>query len=115
MSTRSWGTVDRPVPEGYLTTTRKQKIARRLLPSKRRWKMKTADDMIQEKGSEFGCVPEGTIVLDVLEKMNARKLGAILVSCDDKPAARIQMNRFQNTAFQPFRRRRTSIGVGLTP
>ena len=48
--------------------------------------MKTANDMIQEKGSAIICVPVGTIVLDALKKMNARKVGAILVTHDDKPA-----------------------------
>lgn len=48
--------------------------------------MKTANDMIQEKGSDILCVPIGTIVWDALKKMNAGKVGAILVTRDDKPA-----------------------------
>lgn len=47
--------------------------------------MKTANDMIQAKGSDILSVPVGTTVLDALKKMNARKVGAILVTRDDKP------------------------------
>ena len=47
--------------------------------------MKTANDMIQEKGSDLVCVPEGTTLWDALSKMNARKVGAILVTRDGKP------------------------------
>ena len=42
--------------------------------------MKTANDMIEEKGGDILCVPEGTTVLEALEQMNARKVGAILVT-----------------------------------
>ena len=48
--------------------------------------MKTANDMIQEKGSDILCVPVGTLIMDALIKMNKRKVGAILVTRDDKPA-----------------------------
>ena len=47
--------------------------------------MKTAGDMIQEKGSDLVCVPLGTTIWEALEKMNARKVGAILVTRDEKP------------------------------
>jgi signal-transduction protein with cAMP-binding, CBS, and nucleotidyltransferase domain len=47
--------------------------------------MKTANDMIEEKGGDILCVPEGTTVLEALEQMNARKVGAILVTCGGKP------------------------------
>ena len=47
--------------------------------------MKTANDMLQEKGGDILCVSEETIVLDALKKMNAHKVGAILVTRDDEP------------------------------
>jgi predicted transcriptional regulator len=47
--------------------------------------MKTANDMIQEKGGDILCVTEGTLVLDALKQMNARKVGAIMVTRDGKP------------------------------
>ncbi|HSO17883.1 MAG TPA: CBS domain-containing protein [Desulfosarcina sp.] len=47
--------------------------------------MKTAHDMIQEKPRDLLCVPVGTTVIEALEKMNARKVGAILVTREDKP------------------------------
>ena len=47
--------------------------------------MKTAIDMIKEKGGDILCVPVGTRILDALKKMNARKVGAILVTRDDTP------------------------------
>jgi signal-transduction protein with cAMP-binding, CBS, and nucleotidyltransferase domain len=67
--------------------------------------MKTAKDMIQEKGSDILCVPEGTIVLEALKKMNVRKVGAILVARDDKPVGIwTERDLMQNTlddAFDP--------------
>ncbi len=47
--------------------------------------MKTANDMIQGKKSDLLSVPVGTTVMDALKKMNARKVGAILVTREDKP------------------------------
>jgi len=47
--------------------------------------MKTASDMVQGKPSDLLCVPVGTTVIDALKKMNARKVGAILVTREDKP------------------------------
>jgi len=47
--------------------------------------MKTANDMIKEKGSDLLCVPMGTTIWDALKKMNARKVGAILVTRNEKP------------------------------
>ena len=47
--------------------------------------MKTANDMIQAKGSDLVCVPLGTTIWEALEKMNARKVGAILVTREEKP------------------------------
>jgi signal-transduction protein with cAMP-binding, CBS, and nucleotidyltransferase domain len=67
--------------------------------------MKTANDMIQEKGSDILCVPVGTIVLDALRKMNERKVGAILVTRDDKPAGiwteRDLMRNILEAGFDP--------------
>ncbi len=67
--------------------------------------MKTANDMIQEKGSDILCVPVGTIVLDALKKMNALKVGAILVTLDDKPAGiwteRDLLRNILNKEFDP--------------
>jgi signal-transduction protein with cAMP-binding, CBS, and nucleotidyltransferase domain len=67
--------------------------------------MKTANDMIQEKGSDILCVPVGTIVLDALRMMNERKVGAILVTRDDKPAGiwteRDLMRNILEAGFNP--------------
>jgi signal-transduction protein with cAMP-binding, CBS, and nucleotidyltransferase domain len=67
--------------------------------------MKTASDLIQEKGSEIVCVPTGTSVLDALRKMNDRKVGAILVTRDDKPVGiwteRDLMRNILETGFDP--------------
>lgn len=48
-------------------------------------KMKTAEDVIQEKGGEILCVPEGTVVIEALRKMDAGNVGAIMVTRDGKP------------------------------
>jgi signal-transduction protein with cAMP-binding, CBS, and nucleotidyltransferase domain len=67
--------------------------------------MKTANDMIQEKGGEILCVPEGTTVLEALKQMNARKVGAILVTREDKPVGiwteRDLMRNTLDEAFDP--------------
>jgi len=67
--------------------------------------MKTANDMLGEKGSDLVCVPEGTFVLDALKQMNARKVGAILVTRDGKPAGiwteRDLMRNILDAAFDP--------------
>jgi signal-transduction protein with cAMP-binding, CBS, and nucleotidyltransferase domain len=67
--------------------------------------MKTANDMIQEKGSDILCVPIGTTVLEALKKMNARKVGAILVTRDDKPVGiwteRDLMRNVLDRSFDP--------------
>ena len=46
--------------------------------------MKTAKEMVQEKGGEVVCVPEGTTVFEALQEMCRRKVGAILVLRDEK-------------------------------
>ena len=48
--------------------------------------MKTAKEMVQEKGGEIICVPLGTTVFEALQKMCRRKVGAILVLRDDDVA-----------------------------
>ena len=67
--------------------------------------MKTANDMIQEKGSDILSVPEGTIVLEALKKMNLRKVGAILVTRGEKPVGiwteRDLMKNILDDAFDP--------------
>ncbi|BBO69892.1 inosine-5-monophosphate dehydrogenase [Desulfosarcina alkanivorans] len=67
--------------------------------------MKTANDMLEEKGSDILCVPEGTAVLEALTKMNARKVGAILVTRDGKPTGiwteRDLMRNILDEAFDP--------------
>lgn len=67
--------------------------------------MKTAIDMLKEKGSEIVCVPVGTIVWDALKKMNTHKVGAILVTRDDKPTGiwteRDLMRNTLEPAFDP--------------
>ena len=67
--------------------------------------MKTANDMIQEKGNDIVCVPVGTTVMDALSKMNDRKVGAILVTRDDKPTGiwteRDLLRAMDNPDFDP--------------
>lgn len=67
--------------------------------------MKTANNMIQAKGSDIFCVPVGTLVLDALKKMNRNKVGAILVTRDDKPVGiwteRDLMRNILDGAFDP--------------
>jgi len=48
--------------------------------------MKTAKEMVQEKGGDIVCVPVGTTVFEALQKMCRHKVGAILVLRDDAVA-----------------------------
>ena len=46
--------------------------------------METAKDMVADKGREMVSVPVGTTLFTTLEKMNQKKVGAILVTRDKK-------------------------------
>ena len=46
--------------------------------------MKTAKEMVLEKGGDVVCVPVGTTIFEALQKMCQHKVGAILVLRDDK-------------------------------
>jgi len=46
--------------------------------------METAKDMVADKGREMVSVPVGTTLFATLEKMNHKKVGAILVTRDEK-------------------------------
>lgn len=45
--------------------------------------METAKNMVADKGREIVSVPVGTTLYNTLEKMNAKKVGAILVTRDE--------------------------------
>jgi signal-transduction protein with cAMP-binding, CBS, and nucleotidyltransferase domain len=67
--------------------------------------MKTAEDVIREKGSDIISVPEGTVVEDALKKMSKHNVGAILVTRDDHPAGiwteRDLMRNVLDASFDP--------------
>ena len=46
--------------------------------------MKTARDILSEKKGDIICVPTGTSVEETISTMNQRKVGAILITRDDK-------------------------------
>ena len=46
--------------------------------------METAKKMVEDKGQEIVSVPVGTTLFATLEKMNQKKVGAILVTRDEK-------------------------------
>lgn len=46
--------------------------------------MKTAKEIVQEKGGDIVCVPVGTTVFEALQKMCRQKVGAVLVLRDDE-------------------------------
>lgn len=77
--------------------------------------MKTANDVIQTKGSDIVSVTEEIIVFEALKKMNANKMGAILVTRDGKPVGiwteRDLMRNMLDAAFDP---RITRIGEVMT-
>jgi signal-transduction protein with cAMP-binding, CBS, and nucleotidyltransferase domain len=69
--------------------------------------MKTAHDMVQEKERDLVCVPEGTTIREALKRMNANKVGAILVTREEKPVGiwteRDLMRNILDGAFDPDR------------
>ncbi len=71
--------------------------------------MKTAHEMIQEKGGEILSVPEGTVVMEALEKMNAGSVGAIMVTRNQMPVGiwteRDLMRNMLDAAFDPHKTR----------
>ena len=46
--------------------------------------MKTARDILSEKKGDIVCVPTGTTIQATLTEMNNQKVGAILITRDDK-------------------------------
>ena len=77
--------------------------------------MKTAEEMLKAKGSDILSVSADTVVLDALKKMNAGKVGAILVTRDDQPAGiwteRDLMRNMLDEGFDP---KKTPIGDVMT-
>lgn len=77
--------------------------------------MKTANDVIQNKGSDIVSVTEDTIVLEALKKMNENKVGAILVTRDGRPVGiwteRDLMRNILDSTFDP---KATPIGDVMT-
>jgi signal-transduction protein with cAMP-binding, CBS, and nucleotidyltransferase domain len=77
--------------------------------------MKTAREMIREKGGDILCVPTGTTVRDALKMMNTRKVGAILVTRDDKPAGIwTERDLLRNTLDETFDPQTTLIDEVMT-
>lgn len=77
--------------------------------------MKTAKDMIQDKGGDILCVPAGTTVMDALKKMNENKVGAILVTRDGKPAGIwTERDLLRNTLDAAFKPQTTLIDDVMT-
>jgi signal-transduction protein with cAMP-binding, CBS, and nucleotidyltransferase domain len=77
--------------------------------------MKTAEDMLNDKGRDILAVPTDTVVLDALKKMNAVKVGAILVTRNAQPVGiwteRDLMRNVLDEAFDP---KSTPIGDVMT-
>jgi CBS domain-containing protein len=77
--------------------------------------MKTASDMIREKGDTILCVQEGTIIFDALTLMNTHKVGAILVTRDEKPVGIwTERDLLRNTLDSAFDPRTTRIEDVMT-
>lgn len=47
--------------------------------------MKTAEDIVSEKGGQIITVPHDTTIRQALELMNHKKVGVIIVTRDDRP------------------------------
>ena len=77
--------------------------------------MKTAEDMIRDKGGDLLCIAEGATVIEALKKMNAGKVGAILVTRDGQ-AVGIWTERdlMRNTLDEAFDPRTTPIADVMT-
>jgi signal-transduction protein with cAMP-binding, CBS, and nucleotidyltransferase domain len=77
--------------------------------------MKTAKDMIREKGSDILSVPAGTLVVEALKTMNTYKVGAILVTRNGEPAGIwTERDLMRNTLDAAFDPRTTAIETVMT-
>jgi signal-transduction protein with cAMP-binding, CBS, and nucleotidyltransferase domain len=65
--------------------------------------MKTARDILSEKKVDIVCVPTGTTIKATLNEMNTRKVGAILITRDEKVVGiwteRDLMRNIMDTSF----------------
>ena len=65
--------------------------------------MKTAEDILKEKGSEMIWVTEDTTISEALKKMVGNKIGAILVKKDDRfVGIWTERNLMRNTLLEDF-------------
>jgi CBS domain-containing protein len=77
--------------------------------------MKTAKDMIRDKGGDILCVPVGTTVMDALKTMNENKVGAIIATRDGKPAGIwTERDLLRNTLDAAFKPQTTLIDDVMT-
>jgi signal-transduction protein with cAMP-binding, CBS, and nucleotidyltransferase domain len=77
--------------------------------------MKTAEDVIREKGRLILSVPMGTLVVDALRKMNKHKVGAILVTRNGEPAGIwTERDLMRNTLDETFDPKTTPIEKVMT-
>lgn len=77
--------------------------------------MKTAEDMLKDKGSDILSVSTDTVVLDALKKMNTGKVGAVLVTRDGQPVGIwTERDLMRNTLDAGFDPKTTPIGNVMT-
>ncbi len=78
--------------------------------------MKTAEQIIEEKGGEIISVQETTTIFDALEMMIATQVGAVVVTVGGRPAG-IWSSRdlMRNVLKQDFDIRSATVGDYMTP
>lgn len=77
--------------------------------------MKTAEDMIRDKGGVLVSVIEKTRVIEALKTMQANKVGAILVTRDDEPVGIwTERDLMHNTLEDTFDPKTTPIADVMT-
>jgi len=73
--------------------------------------MKTAEDIIAEKGSETVCVSKEQTLLDAIQLMNEKKIGAILVQeGDDLIGIWTERDYLRNSGDPDFNPQKVKVG-----
>jgi CBS domain-containing protein len=73
--------------------------------------MKTAEDIIAEKGSEAVCVSKEQTLLDAIQLMNEKKIGAILVKeGDDLIGIWTERDYLRNSGDPDFNPQKVKVG-----
>jgi signal-transduction protein with cAMP-binding, CBS, and nucleotidyltransferase domain len=77
--------------------------------------MKTAEDILKQKGGDIICVSEDTVIIDALKKMIENKIGAVVVKRDEKLLGIwTERDLMRNTVIDGFDPKTAKVGEYMT-